>query len=141
MPSAFIGMAFLLIVLAMAFELSLDLIRARQLARELQESEQRMSLAAEAADLGLWEWDVQRDKVWSTGVSDEGTGISGRDNLETYLELVHPDDRERTREAIIRALNGSGNFQAEFRVVSEDAGSRWIAVRGQVEYGLNKKPH
>jgi len=139
-PSAFVGLAFLLIVLAMAFELSLDLIRARQLARELQQSEQRMSLAVEAADLGLWEWDVPQDKVWSTGASDEGTGISGRFNLETYLEVVHPDDRERTREAIIRALNGSGDFQAEFRAMSQNAGSRWIAVRGQVEYGLNKKP-
>jgi PAS domain S-box-containing protein len=139
-PSAFIGLAFLLIVLAMAFELSLDLIRARQLARELQESEQRMSLAVEAADLGLWEWDIQQDKVWSTGASDEGTGISGRVNLETYLEVVHPDDRERTREAIIRALNGSGDLQVEFRAMSQNAGSRWIAVRGQVEYGLNKKP-
>jgi signal transduction histidine kinase len=139
-PGPFITLAFLPIVLVMSFELGLDLIRTRQVSRELLESKQRMSLAVEAADLGLWEWDVERDKVWSAGASDEGTEISGRDNLETYLEVVHPDDRERIREAIIQALNGSGDFQAELRAASQDAGSRWIAVRGQVEYGLNKKP-
>jgi two-component system sensor kinase FixL len=139
-PSAFIGPAFLLIVLAMAFELSLDLVRARQLAGELQESEQRMSLAAEAADLELWEWDVQRDEVWCTGVRDRGPWLSGRDRLETCFEVVHPDDRESARDAFSRALKGSGDFQAEFRVASQDVGSRWGAVRGQVEYGLNTKP-
>lgn len=139
-PSALIGLAFLLIVLAMAFELSLDLIRARQISRELKQSKQRMSLAVEAADLGLWEWDIQHDKVWNTGARDEKAERCGHDNLEAYLEVVHPDDRERTRTAIIQALNGSGNFQAEFRTVSHDALTRWIAVRGQVEYGVNKKP-
>ncbi len=45
---------FLGVVLAMGYELSKDVLRAAQLSRELRESEQRMALATEAANLGIW---------------------------------------------------------------------------------------
>ncbi len=53
LPGAFISFIFMLIVLVLAFELSMDLIRSRELARDLRESQQRMNLAASAANLGL----------------------------------------------------------------------------------------
>ena len=139
-PSAFIGLAFLLIVLAMGFELGLDLLRARQVSRELQKTEQRMSLAIEAADLSVWEWNVQQDKVWTTGAKNRANNFPGRLNFETYLEIVHPDDRERTRKTIIRALHHGGDFQTEFRTMDHEAGLQWIAMFGQVEQDSNRKP-
>ena len=45
---------FLGVVLAMGYELSKDVLRAVQVSRELRESEQRMTLATEAAYLGIW---------------------------------------------------------------------------------------
>jgi len=59
------------LVAAMAYELSYDVIHASTLARKLQataaglrDSEERMSLAANAAGLVIWTWDIQRDQVW-----------------------------------------------------------------------------
>src|SRR5438093_130995 len=69
----FVSFPYLGIVAAMAYELSTDLFRAAQLALRFQaseaalrESEARMSLAAEAANLVPWAWDISRDDVWMT---------------------------------------------------------------------------
>src|SRR5213078_1869843 len=52
------------IVAAMAYELSDDMARAAQLAYELEASDKRLNLAADSADLGLWEWDLVKDEIW-----------------------------------------------------------------------------
>ena len=53
----------MVVVVAMGFELSQEIFRAARLSDELLESEERLSLAAEAANLGLWVWDGARDKI------------------------------------------------------------------------------
>ena len=53
---------FMVVVVAMGFELSQEIFRAARLSDDLLDSEERMSLAAEAANLGLWMWDGARDK-------------------------------------------------------------------------------
>jgi two-component system sensor kinase FixL len=57
---------FLGIVLSMGFEMSRETLRAAQLSDELIESQLRMRLAASAADLSLWEWDIVRDEISTT---------------------------------------------------------------------------
>jgi PAS domain-containing protein len=53
----------------MPHELSRDVLRAAELSDDLCDSEERMSLAAEAANLGMWVWDVARDEVWMTDMA------------------------------------------------------------------------
>jgi len=142
LPGAFISFIFMLIVLVMAFELSMDLIRSRELARDLRESQQRMNLAASAANLGLWEWDVVRDAIWITEAGRDRLGISKSEHLsfENYLQLIHPGDREVIRFAVSRTLQGSGDLQVEYRMTGPDGTTRWIAAHGQVERAISGKP-
>ncbi len=135
LPGPFIALIYLIIVLAMAFELSVDLLRSNRLARELQESQVRMRLAARAADLSFWEWDVVRDKVWVSEVGKERTETSGsgRTNVEHYLEIVHPDDRESLRQAVSQSVECNEEFQSEFRITGADGVQRWVTALGQVE--------
>ena len=142
LPVAFVSFTFLLIVLAMAFELGMDLIRSRELARDLRESQQRMNLAASAANLGLWEWDVIRDAIWITEAGRDRLGISKSEHLsfENYLQLIHPDDREVIRSAVSRTLEGSVDLQVEYRMTGPDGTTRWIAAHGQVERAISGKP-
>src|SRR5213592_1419235 len=77
----FLCFAYSGIVAAMAYELSHDLLHAAQLARRLQESEvdlretqERMELAASAAELGMWMWDIARNEIWLT---DKGRALFG----------------------------------------------------------------
>jgi PAS domain S-box-containing protein len=142
LPVAFISFTFLLIVLAMAFELGMDLIRSRELARDLRESQQRMNLAASAANLGLWEWDVIRDSIWVSEAGRKRLGISKSEhmNFENYLRLIHPDDREAMRLTVNRTLAESRDFQAEYRMTGTDGITRWFATHGQLERAMSGNP-
>ncbi len=99
----------------------------------LRDSEERMSLAAESAQLALWDWDMAHDRVWMT---DEGRRFLGFEPDEpidnaTLAGRVHPDDRAARAAAIQHALATGGSHEAEFRIVLPDGSVRWIAARGR----------
>src|SRR6516164_4816072 len=90
-----ISFSFLAIVVAMGYELSLDVVRAAQLARKLQtceaalrESEQHMGLAASAAELAMWMWDITRDELWTTGQRPRAVWLCavGKNQLRPFPE-------------------------------------------------------
>ena len=142
LPSTFSSQLILLLVLLMGHELSLDVLRAGQLSRELLESQQRMRLAASAADLSLWEWDIVRDEIWVTekGRERAGVGATERINFDRFLQAIHPEDHEPTQRAVRRALEGGGEFEAEYRVLAADGAIRWVEALGQVERDPAGKP-
>jgi two-component system, LuxR family, sensor kinase FixL len=139
----FISIAYLGIIAAMGYELSSDVVRAALLGRQLQtnetalrDSEQRMDLAAAAAGLAMWRWDIGRDEVW---MSDRGRTLFGYSsseplNLDRLLQIVHPDDRDALVHAIANSMNGDGDYESEFRIIPADGRMRWIAGRGRVEF-------
>ena len=99
----------------------------------LRVSEERMSLAAESAQLALWDWDLGLDMVW---VQDRGLfGFPPNSPVDhaTLAGHVHPDDRAIREAAIQRALTNGGNYESEFRVILADGSVRWIAARGRSE--------
>jgi two-component system sensor kinase FixL len=142
LPGPFIGLVFLLIVIAMGWELSLNVIRAAELARSLSESHQRVELVTRAADVGLWEWDIGRDELWANELARTraGFGASETVTFDRYLQRVQPDDREATREAVSRALQAGSDFEVEYRIAGPDGTTRWIAAHGKVVRGLDGKP-
>jgi two-component system sensor kinase FixL len=98
----------------------------------LRQSEERMSLAAEAANLGLWFWDVGGNQIWMT---DKGRALFGftPDEPLDYAALtarVHPPDRPARDAAITGALKTKGEYAVEYRVVLPDGRLRWIGARG-----------
>ncbi|MFO1419793.1 MAG: ATP-binding protein [Candidatus Competibacteraceae bacterium] len=142
LPSTFSSQLVLSLILLMGYELSLDVLRAGQLSRELVESQQRMRQAASAADLSLWEWDIVRDEIWTTekGRERAGIGASERIDFAHFLQSVHPDHREPTQRAVRHALEVSGELEAEYPVISLDGATRWVVARGQVERDAAGKP-
>ena len=118
----FVSFPYLGIIAAMGYELSSDVLRAAQLARQLQaseadlrETEQRMELAASAADLGMWVWDIERDEVWLTDNRRALYGFAPSEKLdvERLQSLVHPEDRESVRVAVDNALNTGAEYDTD----------------------------
>src|SRR5258708_17449773 len=108
-------------------------LRRRRLAeRSLRDSEGRMSLAAEAANLSMWVWDVVRDKIWMTdkGRALFGFGPDARLDNATLISRVHPEDRAARAAAIKRAIETQGNYAMEYRVLLPDGTLRWIGALG-----------
>ena len=110
--------------------------RLKRAEGSLRDSERRMSLAAEAANLSMWVWDVVRDEVWMT---EKGRALFGLmpDKRLDYAALVahvHPEDRAARDAAIRRALETQGEYAMEYRVLLPDGQVRWIAGRGRAEF-------
>jgi PAS domain S-box-containing protein len=144
-----VSLFYLFLVAAMAYELSYDLIRAAQVSRQLQaseatlrESEERMNLAMDAANLGLWEWMVSKDELWSTKtrLARFGLPASGKLNLEAGLSTVHIDDRDRVRQALRDAAKTGKDYHLAYRAVLPDGSVRWTDHRGRCVIGADGKP-
>jgi len=138
----FVSLFFVFIVLAMACELGQDLIHANEMARDLDETRQRMDLAVTAANLGLWTWDLARDDIWATPKTRELFGLAPDERLDfqRFLATLHPDDREPVSHAVARAMNGDGDYAAEYRVVTPGSAPRWLAALGRMEFDAHRKP-
>ena len=102
----------------------------------LRRSEARLAEAQRVARLGSWEWDVRTGAVWW---SDELFRRYGKDpagfvpSVEGYLEVVHPDDRDRVRAALA-AVEGAGSaMTSEHRFLRPDGGVGWSFMRAEVE--------
>ena len=140
----FLGFTCTGIVAAMAYELSSDLARAARLTRELEISEKRFNLAADSADIGMWEWDLEKDEIWVTPTrrAQLGFSASGKITFEELISRWHADDREKVRQAVNEAIKNGKDYQAEFRLIRADQSVHWVCARGRVqvdEYGKPKR--
>lgn len=109
---------------------------------QLVENSQRLNQAIQAADAGSWDWHVGEDRLdWSTeccllhGI-DHGRQLS----LNTWLDLIEPDDRQRLERKFRACLDASlPDFRCEYRV-RQDGGLRWFLTRGTLIHDGDGKP-
>jgi PAS domain S-box-containing protein len=130
------------IVAAMGYDMSRETLRAAQLSDDLRESEERMTLAAEAAGFGVWMWNIARNQIWGSerwlrlfGFAPEATVT-----IESVTQRIHPDDRETVEHAVRRAVADRSDYAAEYRVVLPDNTQRWVTARGRVYPDTQGKP-
>ena len=120
-----------------------NITERKRLENELREAVERLSLATKAAELGIWDWMVQEDRlVWDDRMYAL-YGIRQNDFANAYsvwTQAVHPDDRQRADEEIQNALMGLSEFQTEFRVVWPDKSVRHIMAFGRVIRDENSRP-
>ena len=108
----------------------------------LRESEERMRVAAEAVNLGIWEWDVTKDEIWATNARRALLGLpaSGKIALEDFISRLHPDDRDRVRRTMDDAIHSGEDFDSEYRLILPDGIVRWMSTRGSVHFDDARKP-
>ncbi|HET8549554.1 MAG TPA: PAS domain S-box protein, partial [Bryobacteraceae bacterium] len=112
-----------------------DVTEKRRAHTRLAESETRLRVALEAAQLGVWEWDIAHNQViWSDRLYEihglEPQSLSG--DPGEIVALVHPDDREKVTRIVLGALAARGGYEVEFRILRPDGGMRWISTTGKV---------
>ena len=108
----------------------------------LRESEERMRMAVDAVNLGIWEWDLNKNEIWATDGRRSllGWPTLGRVTFEDFISGVHPEDRNRVRQTIENAVDAGKDYDSEYRLVSPDGIVRWIAMRGSVHFDGGGKP-
>ena len=120
-----------------------DVSDLKQAEVALRESELRLRIAKEAAQLGIYEYDLVNNKIICDARVRELWNIPP-DQPITYERLeagVHPDDRAIIQAALDQALypEGDGKYHAEYRLINQPDGSeRWIAATGLVAFHQNQ---
>lgn len=101
--------------------------------RALHQFEERVALAAEAAHLGVWEFDIIADRIWISDKVREIFQFPEDDHIShnEFQKRVHPDDRATRDRAMQRAIHTQGSYETEYRIVLPEGTVRWIAGRGR----------
>ncbi|NHZ89813.1 PAS domain-containing protein [Massilia sp. CCM 8733] len=120
--------------------ISRDVSGERQAGEALQHSAERLELATEAAELGLWTWDPLSDQVtWDNertcailGVAPSALPVNA---TRFAAEFLHPDDVARFAQAVAASVAGDLRFQFEGRMRDKNGAVRWIELYGRPQDG------
>ena len=100
----------------------------------LSKSEQRLALALDASELGLWDWNLQTDEVHHTQLM-ELFGLNPDDIKTMLVDLkprLHPDDVPALRQTLVEHLRGrTEDYRIEYRFRHNDGHWCWIEDRGR----------
>jgi len=99
----------------------------------LRESEQRLSLAAESAEAGLWVLDYRTQEFWATEKARSIFGYPPAEviNMERLQASVHPEDWNRVQQSLDRSRHTGEPVEMEYRIRLGDGRERWIESRGR----------
>ena len=109
--------------------------RHTQSEEALSKSEERFTYAMDATKDGLWDWDIVSDSGYFSPGYYRMLGYEPGEfptSSESWLDLLHPEDRERAFQANINCVeNRCESFEVEFRMQEKGGGWRWILGRGK----------
>jgi PAS domain S-box-containing protein len=115
----------------------------RETSQSLRQGEERLRMALNAARMVAWQLDPFTGKVV---ISDNAADVFGLppgsmlENSKQGFALVHPDDMERHRAIVTKAVEECGNYLSQFRMIRPDNGQViWLEERGQAICGESKK--
>lgn len=112
-----------------------DITESRESQNALLQSEERLNLALNAANLGLWDWNLENERVYFSPIWMSMLGY-GPDELpqsfDTWRDLLHEEDRERSFEVVQSSIKDRReSFEIEFRLRHKNGSYVWIRSIGQ----------
>ena len=105
-------------------------------------NDERRLLALDSAQMGTWFWDLESQSIrWD----DQGRRLFGQPegstgaSFEEFFSLLHPDDRQATREAVDNAIEKRSDYDMIHRVIWPDGSVHWLRCKGKLEPGPQPK--
>jgi PAS domain S-box-containing protein len=120
----------------------LDVTVRRRAEESLRTSYELLKIAQRAANAGLWGWEISSETLtWS----EEFYRLFGLDpaaaaSFDTWLGVLHPDDRQPAMERINRSVRERTPLENEYRIIRPDGRQRWIRVWGSTFYDESGRP-
>ena len=113
-------------------------------APEPQPAWQRFVLAVQGANDGYYDWNLLTDEVYLSPRWKELIGYSDAElpnRAETWVDLLHPEDREQATATTHRLLAGQlSQYQIEYRLQHKDGSYRWVRSCGAILRDATGKP-
>ncbi|ARU54703.1 hypothetical protein OLMES_0600 [Oleiphilus messinensis] len=109
--------------------------KVHRLSTERQHNEERLTLALEAANEGIWDWDVKGGEVffsprWFSMLGYQPT--QGPHNFKTLTDLVHPEDKNDVINELVTHASWGDGYKLQFRMRAFNGQYRWVLSKGKV---------
>ncbi len=100
----------------------------------LQKTRDRVELALNGADLGIWDWDVATDELvfnarWAEMLGYQAGSLPR--NFKAIVEMIHEPERKRITSVFRDTRPSSPFFEEEFSIITRSRESNWLLVRGK----------
>jgi PAS domain S-box-containing protein len=103
--------------------------------QEFLQSEERLALALDAVEDGLWDWNLVTNEAYFSPRYYTMLGYQPGEfpaSYDTWKRLLHPEDLAPTQHRIESAIAAGQGFRVEFRCRTKDGQWKWIEGRGRV---------
>jgi diguanylate cyclase (GGDEF)-like protein/PAS domain S-box-containing protein len=112
-----------------------DVTQRRAAQEELELMSERLLLATQSANLGVWDWDVERDSMlWDEAMCTIYALPKGAVRaIGAWEQALHPDDRAQALESLQDALAAGESYDNEFRIVRPDGEVRHVRAYARVQ--------
>ncbi len=120
-----------------------DITHRTKHAEKLRKSQYRLAEAQRIAQMGSWDWQLKDDVLYW---SDEAYCILGIDplhfgfDLKSFLDCIHPEDREFVRTAIQEVLQKKKRLDIDYRIIHENQEERFVNTQAAVVLDSNENP-
>ena len=119
--------------------LTSDITERHLMEDRLRRQEERWSLAMEANNDGLWDWDSTSGLVFHSRRWREMLGLSPVEPVD-WEAMLHPEDRERVTESLSRYLSRqSSAYQVEYQIRCGNGSWKWVLARGIAQWDKTGK--
>lgn len=115
---------------------------ATLLQKELDNSDERLSLVVQAARLGTWDWNLRLNELaWSARCLELfGLPADTAMSYDAFLRAIHPEDRQDVEGRVLTAIRCHTDYEAEMRTIWPDGSLHWVASRGRAYYDEAGRP-
>jgi len=110
-------------------------VARRKAESNLRQSEERLRTALEAANQGMWEWNVETGEGIFSDSYYTMLGYAPGDfssSFDSWKEMLHPDDKEATINGVLDQIAHSEYVRAKYRMRDKSGEWRWIEWRGRI---------
>jgi PAS domain S-box-containing protein len=112
-----------------------DITAAKQAEQELARARSRLDSALTASEVGTYEWDVVRDRVYADvnflSIQPVELDADGAVSVGRIFAHFHAEDRGRVEAAVQHSLQSGDPYEADYRYLVGDT-ERWITARGRM---------
>ncbi|WP_428738645.1 PAS domain-containing protein [Sulfurimonas sp.] len=125
------------------FSVIFDVTKEKQNELQLNKVLDQLSQAQKIANLGIWEYNLETDILsWSDEIYDifELDKENFSPSYKTFLDTVHPDDREKVSDAYTNSLKTKQRYKIEHRLLLDDGSIKYVEEQCDTEYDIDGNP-
>jgi PAS domain S-box-containing protein len=112
-----------------------NITELKQTEHKLRENKERLDLALNSAQMGVWTLDIVKNKRYFDNQTFFLLGINPKTftgNPEEFFGVIHPNDVERVKENLARTIKTDVLYEPEYRVIWPDGTFHYITARGRL---------